>query len=34
MSELLKKLEEMVSPGPTGSDLRSNQTPESWRPRL
>ena len=34
MSELLKKLEEMVSPGPSGSDSKSNQTPEAWRPRL
>ena len=34
MSELLKKLEEMVSPGPAGSDSRNNQTPEAWRPRL
>jgi hypothetical protein len=34
MSDLIKKLEEMVSPGPAGSDSRNNQTPEAWRPRL
>lgn len=34
MSELLKKLEEMVSPGPSGSDKRNNEVPEAWRPRL
>ena len=34
MSDLIKKLEEMVSPGPSGSDSRTNQVPEAWRPRL
>jgi len=34
VSELLKKLEEMVSPGPSGSDKRNNEVPEAWRPRL
>ena len=34
MSDLLKKLEEMVSPGPSGSDKRNNEVPEAWRPRL
>ena len=34
MSDLIKKLEEMVSPGPSGSDSRVNQVPEAWRPRL
>lgn len=31
--ELKKKLSELASPGPTGSDTRVTNTPESWRPR-
>lgn len=34
MSESLKKkLEELSSPGTSGSDTRKTQTPENWRPR-
>lgn len=34
MSSLTEKLAELVSPGPSGSDVRATNTPESWRPRL
>lgn len=33
MSELTKKLVDLVSPGPSGSDIRLKQTPENYRPR-
>ena len=31
--ELKKKLENLASPGHSGSDVRHTQTPENWRPR-
>jgi|694.fasta_scaffold00209_10 predicted phosphodiesterase len=34
MSSLTDKLTELISPGPSGSDIRATNTPESWRPRL
>ena len=34
MSELTERLAALVSPGPSGSDVRATNTPESWRPRL
>ena len=34
MSELTEKLAALVSPGPSGSDTRATNTPESWRPRM
>ena len=33
MSDLKKKLEELASPGTSGSDVRATNTPENWRPR-
>lgn len=33
MGDLKKKLEELVSPGTSGSDVRATNTPENWRPR-
>jgi len=35
MSESLSdKFEALVSPGPSGSDVRQTNTPEAWRPRM
>lgn len=34
MSSLTDRLTELISPGPSGSDQRETNTPESWRPRL
>lgn len=34
MSELTDKIANLISPGPSGSDTRANNTPESWRPRM
>ena len=34
MSTLTDRLEKLASPGPRGSDTRSTNTPESWRPRM
>lgn len=34
MSELSDKFLALVSPGPSGSDVRATNTPESWRPRM
>jgi predicted phosphodiesterase len=34
MSSLTDRLTELISPGPSGSDLKATNTPESWRPRL
>jgi predicted phosphodiesterase len=31
---LSEKLEQLRNPGPSGSDTRSNKTPEDWRPRM
>lgn len=31
---LSEKLEKLRSPGQSGSDVRSNKTPEDWRPRM
>lgn len=33
MSDIKKKLEELVNPGASGSDVRFTQTPENWKPR-
>lgn len=34
MSELTEKLASLLSPGPSGSDVRATNTPEAWRPRM
>lgn len=34
MSELTEKLAALISPGPSGSDTRATNTPESWKPRM
>jgi predicted phosphodiesterase len=34
MSELTERLAALISPGPSGSDTKAHNTPESWRPRL
>ena len=34
MSELTEKLAALLSPGPSGSDTRATNTPESWKPRM
>jgi len=34
MSELTDRLAALVSPGPSGSDVKALNTPESWKPRL
>ena len=34
MSSLTERLTELISPGPSGSDIKATNTPESWRPRL
>ena len=34
MSELTEKLAALVSPGPSGSDVKSLNTPEAYRPKL
>lgn len=34
MSNLSDKFKDLVSPGPSGSDSKQTNTPESWRPRL
>jgi predicted phosphodiesterase len=34
MSNLSDKFKDLVSPGPSGSDTKQTNTPESWRPRL
>jgi predicted phosphodiesterase len=34
MSELTEKFEALLSPGPSGSDVRASNTPEAWRPRM
>jgi len=34
MSELTDRLAALVSPGPSGSDMKALNTPESWKPRL
>ncbi len=34
MSELLEKLASLVTPGPSGSDTRAANQPESWKPRM
>jgi predicted phosphodiesterase len=34
MSELTDRLAALISPGPSGSDVKSMNIPESWRPRL
>jgi predicted phosphodiesterase len=34
MSSLSDKFKDLVSPGPSGSDVKQTNTPESWRPRL
>ena len=31
---LADKLAALVSPGPSGSDVRATNTPEAWKPRL
>jgi predicted phosphodiesterase len=31
---LSDKFEELVSPGPSGSDIKQTNTPEAWRPRM
>jgi len=34
MSEFTDKLSSLISPGPSGSDGKSFNTPESWKPRM
>lgn len=34
MSELTEKLAALLSPGPSGSDVKATNTPESWKPRM
>jgi len=34
MSEFTDKLASLVSPGPSGSDSKNTNTPESWKPRM
>lgn len=34
MSSLTERLEKLLSPGPSGSDVRNEKTSEAWRPRL
>lgn len=35
MSDSLRKsLEDLLIPGPSGSDIKNNNTPEAWRPRM
>lgn len=34
MTSLTERLERLASPGPSGSDTRATNTPESWRPRM
>lgn len=34
MSEIADRLAALISPGPSGSDVKSMNIPESWRPRL
>jgi predicted phosphodiesterase len=34
MSELTERLAALISPGPSGSDTRATNTPESWKPRM
>lgn len=34
MTSISDRLASLVSPGPSGSDTRTHNTPESWRPRL
>lgn len=34
MSDLTEKLALLLSPGPSGSDVKATNTPEAWRPRM